>query len=1039
MSKYVDKQISTLNATVNAEASLSSPGAERDGARGSDARKGTAHRSAARHNISRRKFLYFTGYGAAMAALANPISAFADNEAVDADATEANTAETDAQELDDAAAQSADEPRSEIWGHFFYDEEKKSTATVVRGQIQEDFYFNENFFENSSFYFNPHLCSLACSMALASFPSNEQSYADKSSNAAKLFAELDCNAAVFVANEDYKKQPEKDTIGLVCSYRTITVDGEPCNLVFLSVRGAVYQLEWCSNLKAGATYAVRNQNHQGFTEAADKAIEFLKACIKSFELEGPTKIFMSGFSRAAATINLTAGYINEDAIAKTTDWDDDKGYNLSSILGDQIDIYQGDLYAFCFEAPAGLHADTSTARTAAVDNHRNIFNIINPCDLVPLVMPSQFQFMRYGVDVKMAAPTDGVRWVRAQQKMIACANKVGELFDPTLVDTFSNVKYFSRWVSITELPKRPNPQNMFLVEFFDALTSQPYINSRTKYQTNFQETFRKTYEVIDTMRSEAGFSKFTQYVTSQFGDIATALKLYALLEAQITGDIYNFFIRVVGDGLKDADNKCPGSTMYKKYNNVLCLLIYSLINDECVAFLKQYLIKIIVFATKGSDIFTCHKPGMALAWAHAMDSNFITGTSPFRPTFSADDVDYAPEPESEYSVNAMALATVDIEGDSSEDDIVAYSDSANDGDTRYRSLTLTGTKLNVWAVVDGQEYQIFKDGAAVDSGTYLPLAYNIDFDLQKSIWLDGSSEQKFRVEIPEGTDLRCVASRLDYTQTEPVAVYVFDNMPEIFPESVNYEITFYADQLWVHEEYSEDQSNDTFLSGNYYHEDESDSGDKTMYYTISTAAEPASAAAVCGGGYTKRGTRSLVFAPTSKNYEFDYWTLDGERVASDDVYTEMSTFITDDNVSIDVPLYQVLVDADHEVVVHYKKKSESGSGDADGSGDDSGESKGDQGNGGSGSGDGTGDSSSNSGNGGSELGTDDGSGSSTDNTSNNSSASGKKTSSDPLPQTGDLFDSAAKLTAGAAAVVGAAAVASNMVSAEADTEDASKD
>ena len=172
-----------------------------------------------------------------------------------------------------------------------------------------------------------------------------------------------------------------------------------------------------------------------------------------------------------------------------------------------------------------------------------------------------------------------------------------------------------------------------------------------------------------------------------------------------------------------------------------------------------------------------------------------------------------------------------------------------------------------------------------------------------------------------------------------------------------------------------------------------------MYYTIGTSVEPEGVAALCGGGSSKRGERTLLMTFTDQDYEFDYWTLDGERVASDDPYTEISTYTDEDGTVIPVPLYQVLVDADHDVVAHYRKKGTDGG--ADG-GDDSGD-KGDGGNGGeSGGGNGSGD-------------------------GNGSGA--KRTSDDPMPQTGDGLGDAAKFAAGAAALAGVAAVATRAASA----------
>lgn len=931
----------------------------------------------ARRGITRRDFLYFSSFGAAMTALSGPLSAFAESAADD-----------------DAQGQSVDEPRGEIAGHFLHAATYKPIATLVDGQIQEEFYFNENFFANSAMLFNPHLCSLAMALTIAACPSSHD-YDDKFSNAVLFFEELDCDKGVFVVNDDYRKKPETDTIGLVCSHRTIQVPNEDdeyedCNLVFLSIRGESYGLEWASNLKAGSS-----GNHQGFTEASDKAIAFLRAYIKNAQLEGRTKFLLSGFSRAAATINLTAGRLIDEAIDAGADYDEETGYDLSGVFGDaEIETYQSDLYTYCFEPPAAVLADTDAKRQSAYEDHKNIFNIVNPCDIVPLVMPSKFQFLRYGADVKLPAPTDGAKWVAAKRKMLICANKLGQSFEPDLVDTFTNVTFVTRWLAITETPKHPNPQNMFLVEFFDTLTLSAFINSRKKYYTNFQELFRRAYILNNTMSAEPGYKAFIEAITNKLKQTGVIIGLYSAISADKTFLAAMALKDHVKEAMQTADSQVENSNLVDNYYDQWASVIDQLFTIEFGYFVKYHLVEIIIFATKAKDILACHSMGTVMAWTRAMDSRYITGTSPYRPALPSGS-EYAPEPDE-------VAALSEYGGGADDGELV------DDGDTRYRTLILTGTDLNVWATVNGKEYQLFENGKLVEydaESVDFPFVYNIDFDLQKCVWLDATSEQKFRVVTPEATDFRCVERRLDTTKDEPTAVYVFDNMPDVFPESFTYEITMDEDHLYVNEPYGDDQFNFTSISGNYYHEGEEGSGDKTMYYTIGTSVEPEGVAALCGGGYSKRGERTLLMTFTDQDYEFDYWTLDGERVASDDPHTEISTYTDEDGTVIPVPLYQVLVDADHDVVAHYKKKGTDGG--ADG-GDDSGDKGDGDSGGGSGDGDGSGDE-----NGG---GSTDGYGA-------------RRTSDDPMPQTGDGLGDAAKLAAGAAALAGAAAVATHAASA----------
>lgn len=945
--------------------------------------------SLAKRGMTRRNFLYCTSIGAAMAALANPLVAFAD----------------------EGKEQSGSTPRGEIEGMFAYDAEKKSTATLDDdGQVCEKFIFNQNFFEYSSFLFNPHLCSFAAGLAFSSFASKKggsDDYTYKYSNAENFFTQLDCEKGVVVANDDFKKKPGQDTIGLVCAHRPITVSGEQWNLVMLGVRGAGYGLEWTSNLKAGDTNAARDENHQGFSEAAAKAIAFLKSYIKSAKLSGKTKILIAGYSRASATANLAAGGLINEAIDANKDFNEETGYDLSFVFDNQIQIRQCDLYNYGFEVPAGVHAEGDERRTFVRERYRNLFSLINPCDMVPCVMPSQFQFVRYGVDVRVPAPTDGLTWKRAITKMTPCANKVGEKFDPQVVDNFVDVQFFTNWISIVETPKHPDPQNLFLVQFFNALTSQPYINSRKKYFNNFQEVFREAYILNDEMSSEPGYGSFMSDLKDEIG-ITGGIILVSCIKQNLVSGAKGKLTNYVEKALKKADSKTSGAKLYDTYFNRWKQIIEKLITSESLKFIKQEVIKIAIFAQKASDIISCHLPGMALAWAHAMDSNFIEGTSPYVPK-GVDMIDEASTASSNEALALAASADGDSEGSNGSDTA-----STSSSDTRYRTVVFNGNDLVVWATVEGKDYKLFDCGKLVerteDELASLPFIYNIDLDMQPCIWLDADTEQKFIVTLPQGTNLRCIETHMDTLQEDPVGVYVYDNLDGFFNCS-RYEFTAGKDQLTVYEPYDTSDPdpnkwswNSESIRGNCFNTNGKVTDNKTMYYTIETAAEPEEAASVCGGGYSKRGERSLVFAFTDEAYEFDYWTLDGERVAADDAYVGSSTYNDTEGVTgreIDTPLYRVFVDADHKVVAHFKKKSS----DTEGGGDNSSGTEADKNNGVNGD-------------------TDKNAGANADASSTTTKTT--KTTKGSLPQTGDALSDAAKLAAGAAAAVGAAAIATQL-------------
>ena len=88
----------------------------------------------------------------------------------------------------------------------------------------------------------------------------------------------------------------------------------------------------------------------------------------------PVKIWISGFSRAAAVANLTAGRLTRaDVFAKE------------------------DVYAYTFATPAAVLNPPATG-------DENIFNILSPTDVVPQVMPAEWGYGRYGTDLWIPVP-----------------------------------------------------------------------------------------------------------------------------------------------------------------------------------------------------------------------------------------------------------------------------------------------------------------------------------------------------------------------------------------------------------------------------------------------------------------------------------------------------------------------------------------------------------------------------------------------------------------------------------------------------------
>ena len=204
-------------------------------------------------------------------------------------------------------------------------------------------------------------------------------YKNQWSNVENLLKELgfDC----IEKNDDFKTEPGTDTIGVIAGLKTVRTDNGDYTLIALATRGGNYFSEWAGNFNIGVS-----GNHQGFETAKNTAKKFLNDYIeqKDSYIHGTVKMWMAGYSRGGAVVNLLAGDITT---SKTIG---NGGYKRS--------ILPQNVFAYCFEPPRGLSTQVCSIEQAKT--YKNIHNIVNPNDIVPLVAMEEWGFIRYGVDHK---------------------------------------------------------------------------------------------------------------------------------------------------------------------------------------------------------------------------------------------------------------------------------------------------------------------------------------------------------------------------------------------------------------------------------------------------------------------------------------------------------------------------------------------------------------------------------------------------------------------------------------------------------------
>lgn len=167
-----------------------------------------------------------------------------------------------------------------------------------------------------------------------------------------------------LTSQDYDRIPTVDTVSTVIGSKTL--DG--FTLMAVAICGGGYGNEWLSNFTVGDA-----ERHVGFNGAARKVQTRIRDYMTAQGITGPVKLWIAGYSRAAAITNLVAADLTDSGLF-------------------------ADIFAYTFATPR---------TTKAPRDYPNIFNIIGKFDPVPMIPAPEWGYGRNGVDLYTpAAETD---------------------------------------------------------------------------------------------------------------------------------------------------------------------------------------------------------------------------------------------------------------------------------------------------------------------------------------------------------------------------------------------------------------------------------------------------------------------------------------------------------------------------------------------------------------------------------------------------------------------------------------------------------
>ena len=253
---------------------------------------------------------------------------------------------------------------------------------IGKSIFTSDIYFSQSYFEHSAYEYDPHLATASHCLTMATYtdyaPFNEEWYVSQPKYIKETLETIGFNS--FVANDDFTQTARFDSIGLAAAKKEFS----DYTVIAVAPRSGGYYSEWANNMHLGDG-SQSDCMHEGWYNAALKLISFVGDYIGNKQVTGHIKLWMSGFSRGGAVVNIAAGLLDSRL---------DKGEKVFN----NAQLKREDIYAYTFESPQGANVNSETIKLPKDQIYGNIWNIINPNDVVTKVAMSEYGFTRFGID-----------------------------------------------------------------------------------------------------------------------------------------------------------------------------------------------------------------------------------------------------------------------------------------------------------------------------------------------------------------------------------------------------------------------------------------------------------------------------------------------------------------------------------------------------------------------------------------------------------------------------------------------------------------
>lgn len=488
------------------------------------------------------------------------------------------------------AALAADAPDDVITGTFTY---CPALGMVGAPDQEQTFTYSDGYFTRSGYTYRQDLAASSLELAMAAFSSSGgATYENASRNLEALLTK--CGFTGFAVNEGFRTRPTDDSIGVGAAYKTIRDNGGDYTLVAVGVRGHNYGGEWGGNFRVGET-----GDHAGFVLCRDQVLAFLRGYLAEQGVTGRIKLWMAGYSRSAATVNLTAAALDAGAS-----------------LGGQVRLSRHDLYCYCFEPPMG-----TTAADAKAPVYGNIHNVINENDLVPAVLPPRWGFTRYGVDHAVPAMGTDADYAALRNTMLQEFGTFG-LAGPYLIDSFRMVRLDLTKLGTDGAVQRTDEkitQRAFYDQLIEAVLAD-MAATRADYVAVLQDDLIELTGTIfgyDNGSMGTALTLFAARISENADKLLGSLTLSGAME---NGTLTRLLTQYLFESLNEAGVSDYDAQQVRDMAVSLAKLVtkFAVRHPDLAATLMVNLM----------TILSAHFPELCLSWMRTLPADYMTGKQP---------------------------------------------------------------------------------------------------------------------------------------------------------------------------------------------------------------------------------------------------------------------------------------------------------------------------------------------------------------------------------------------------------------------------